>query len=145
MNRFRAVRVESAPRGPTLADREDHVQEKSEKSGKVTLAGMMGGVPEELFSTALAAALKSIEDPNAPEKAKRVITLRFVVERLGDRSVTVSVDCATKFPAPSPLKTVMAFGMHEGSLAAVENAPQIDAFNPTPALQAVNGGADAGR
>ena len=113
---------------------------EAKPSPMVTLHGMMGGALEEMFQNAMRQALLSIEDPNTPEKAKRVINLRFTVERIGDRSVTVAVDCSTKFPAPGAQKTVLAFGLHEGSLAAIENAPQIDAFKAAPALTAVNGG-----
>lgn len=50
--------------------------------GKVTISGLLGGYAEQEFQTAFQAALDNLDDPNTPEKGKRVVV--YVVTRFAD-------------------------------------------------------------
>jgi hypothetical protein len=106
---------------------------ESTEPNLVTLSGLGDGTAEELFQAALTKVLENIEDPNTDAKAKRTISLDFVVTPDENRrTAKIAVACSTRLAGMKPLGTNIFIGRHEGRLAAAEQLRQEEMF-PTPA------------
>jgi len=88
---------------------------------KLTLAGMMDGIVETMFSEAMQDVLSNIADPNTKSDAVRTITFTVTVKPNEKRTdAALNIECKTSLAKLRPVSTILLLGETEGLPAAVE-------------------------
>lgn len=91
----------------------------------VTLDTLADGAASELFQGQLDRVVQNILDPNTPAKARRVITLKVVIEPDEDRGMgAVALTCEAKLQTAKGARTTLWFGRQRGRAVAVESDPR---------------------